>query len=193
MSSLFERCSGHGGNEIRVVGSDPLKLIQRDLCRVLYLDQYPITSSKKLLRLTGLDGDAPDERTLADRFLGTNQGFCERIRTLRTWIFIEDDINRLLELNKRGKATLTEGQEELTQTLAMIVAKQISREGFICPLAESMLTEFSQSRPDLVPKDVRAWLSVRQCNEFIQSQFPKGERGGIIEIYIPEDDASKQR
>jgi hypothetical protein len=135
-----------------------------DLYQVYELRKTP-KWGEKLVAIMGLEGGRADGKTLGERLLGTkaldnlhNANEVERSGVLVDGNTIELDTSDILNMLKYvdrlvthiESGSMSKGEDELANALSLVVVRQITREGDICPMAADYAQRVAQARPDLI-------------------------------------------
>lgn len=142
----------------------PLGIIRAELDRVL-IDRLPSTINPvDIRRMTGLDSDEPDGKTLIERLMPDlgkpKEGKQRVIQDFDDLMNVQRKLDWLLRLNETGH--FDDNQNDFTHTMAEIAIRQIRREGNICPAASSYVRRLNAVRPELFPEDVITKLNEKQ-------------------------------
>lgn len=122
--------------------------IQKELSRASRGEPLQISAGDWLERF-GLDGDEPDGLTLVDRLTEGRNIFGVAKIVLKD---VKPTFMGMLGLIDKLSANKTNDQEEqLAENLTQIAVKQITREGDICPGANSLAVTTFMVRPDFFP------------------------------------------
>lgn len=166
----------------------PLTQTNNDLDRVMRQNQPPLLTQQAMLGLLHLDEPNRDGKSLADRFLGSDNildKICppsnESMYVVKqTLVLIGQLLSRLAEGNE------TDYQREVATNLVAVAEKQIVREGDVCPIAAQLYLNIGETRPEMVNRQIYERLALeaglRSVMALLERVVKLGGRVEIVEV-----------